>query len=397
MGSALETLCGQAYGAKQYRMLGIYMQKSWFLLNISVVPMILLFIFATPVLRFLGQDATISKEAGTFALWMIPQQFAYATFIPLSKFLQAQSKVMEMAVIAAFALCTHSILGWFVILKLGWGLPAAAVMLNASWWFMAVAQFLYVVLWTGGAQAWSGFSSKALTNLSGFFKLSVSSALMSCLGMWYMMGVILVAGFLKNAEVSVAALSVCLNILGWASMVGSGFNAAISVRVSNELGSGRSRAAKFAVMVVGITSTLFGLLFALVLLLQRKQYPALFSNDNEVKQLVDELTPMLAVSIIFGCIPLNGVAVGAGWQTIVAYMNVGSYFIFGAPVGILMCYKFNKGLQGLWLGMLSGVCLQTLGVLLLIFLTNWHKEAHVAKKRLKKFEGETLALGDEEN
>lgn len=32
MASALETLCGQAYGAKQYHMLGIYLQRSWIIL-----------------------------------------------------------------------------------------------------------------------------------------------------------------------------------------------------------------------------------------------------------------------------------------------------------------------------------------------------------------------------
>lgn len=32
MASALETLCGQAYGAKQYHMLGIYLQRSWLVL-----------------------------------------------------------------------------------------------------------------------------------------------------------------------------------------------------------------------------------------------------------------------------------------------------------------------------------------------------------------------------
>ncbi|KAI3974603.1 hypothetical protein MKX01_029593 [Papaver californicum] len=34
MASALETLCGQAYGAKQHRMLGIYLQSSWVVLTL---------------------------------------------------------------------------------------------------------------------------------------------------------------------------------------------------------------------------------------------------------------------------------------------------------------------------------------------------------------------------
>ncbi|KAB5560425.1 hypothetical protein DKX38_005382 [Salix brachista] len=35
MGSAVETLCGQAYGARKYEMLGIYMQRSTVLLTLS--------------------------------------------------------------------------------------------------------------------------------------------------------------------------------------------------------------------------------------------------------------------------------------------------------------------------------------------------------------------------
>lgn len=177
MGSALETLCGQAYGANNHGVLGIYLQRSWIILNTAVFPILFLFIFATPVLKFLGQSAEISKEAGKLALWMIPQQFAYAMMIPLSKFLQAQSKVMEMAVIAAIALCLHTFLSWLMMMKLSWGLFGAALVLNASWWFMTLAQFLFVVTGFCG-RTWSGFSWKAFANLSEFLKLSMSSAIM---------------------------------------------------------------------------------------------------------------------------------------------------------------------------------------------------------------------------
>ncbi|MFQ6640386.1 hypothetical protein Gotur_014332 [Gossypium turneri] len=38
MASALETLCGQAFGAKQYHMLGLYMQRSWIVLLLCCYP-----------------------------------------------------------------------------------------------------------------------------------------------------------------------------------------------------------------------------------------------------------------------------------------------------------------------------------------------------------------------
>lgn len=64
MGSALETLCGQAFGAKQLEMLGTYMQRSWVILTTTALVLIFPYIFATPLLKFIGQTADISKWAG---------------------------------------------------------------------------------------------------------------------------------------------------------------------------------------------------------------------------------------------------------------------------------------------------------------------------------------------
>lgn len=177
MGSALETLCGQAYGAGQHDMLGIYMQRSWVILMSTAVILSMLYIFAEKLLRLIGQTEAISEAAGVFAIWMIPQLFAYAMNFPIAKFLQSQSKIMVMAVIAAVVLVLHTVFSWLLMLKLGWGLVGAALVLNTSWWIIVVAQLIYIFSGTCG-RAWSGFSWKAFQNLWGFVKLSLASAVM---------------------------------------------------------------------------------------------------------------------------------------------------------------------------------------------------------------------------
>lgn len=186
MSSALETYCGQAYGANQYEMLGIYMQRAWLILIAIAFAFLPLFIFATPVLKLLGQTESISREAGRFALWMIPEHFAYAMTYPSTKFLQAQSKVIVLAVIAGVAICMHAFLSWLFVTILEWGLVGAAVALDSSWCFMAVAQFLFIISGACG-EVWSGFSWKAFQDLWRFFKMSVASAMM----MWYVRNQIL--------------------------------------------------------------------------------------------------------------------------------------------------------------------------------------------------------------
>ncbi|PNT25478.1 hypothetical protein POPTR_008G187100v4 [Populus trichocarpa] len=386
MGSALETLCGQAYGAGQLDMLGLYMQRSWVILNATAVILTLLYIFAGPFLKLIGQTAEISQAAGMFSVWMIPQLFAYAMNFPIAKFLQAQSKMMAMAAIAAVAIVFHAVFSWLLMLKLGWGLVGAAVVLNASWWFIVIAQLLYIFSGTCG-EAWTGLSWKAFQNLWGFVRLSLASAVMLCLEVWYFMALILFAGYLKNAELAVDALSISTNIVGWALMIAIGINAAISVRVSNELGAAHPRTAKFSLVVATLASLMIGLVIALILVLARNLYPDLFTNDAGVKELVKELTPLLAVCIIINNVQpvLSGVAIGAGWQAAVAYVNIGCYYIFGIPLGLILGFWLQMGVQGIWIGMLTGTAVQTAVLFWMIGKTNWNTEASAAEERIRKW------------
>ncbi|KAJ8758943.1 hypothetical protein K2173_003181 [Erythroxylum novogranatense] len=371
MGSALETLCGQAFGAGQLDMLGIYMQRSWVILFTTALFLSLIYIFAAPFLRLIGQTEAISKAAGTFAIWMIPQLFAYAFNFPMAKFLQAQSKMMAMAVIAAAAFVIHTLFSWLLMLKLGWGLVGAAVVLNASWWLIDASQLIYILSGSCG-RAWNGLSWKAFQNLWSFVRLSLASAVMLCLEVWYFMALIIFAGYLKNAEVSVDALSICMNILGWTIMVAIGMNAAISVRVSNELGAAHPRAAKLSMIVAVVSSFLVGLILSLIL-----------------QKVVDELTPLLGLSIIINSVQpvLSGVAIGAGWQAVVAYVNIGCYYVFGIPLGLLLGYKIGLGVTGIWMGMISGTVVQTLILSWMVYRTNWNKEASVAGDRIRTWGG----------
>lgn len=70
-----------------------------------------------------------------------------------------------------------------------------------------------------------------------------------------------------------------------------------SVRVSNELGAGRPKAAKFSVVVAVITSTLVGVVFTVVVIATKNYYPRLFSDKPEVIHETSKLAYFLAATI----------------------------------------------------------------------------------------------------
>ncbi|XP_057973020.1 protein DETOXIFICATION 33 isoform X1 [Malania oleifera] len=394
MGSALETLCGQAYGAGKIRMLGVYMQRSWVILVTTACVMVPIYVFAPPILELIGETTEISEAAGTFALWMLPQLFAYAVNFPIQKFLQAQRKVYVMAIVSAVVLVLHTIFSWLLIFKIGWGLVGAAVMLNLSWWLIVFGQLLYIFI-TKSDGAWSGFSWLAFSDLYGFVKLSLASAVMLCLEFWYLMILVVITGRLKNPLIPVDAISICMNINGWDAMIAIGFNAAISVRVSNELGAGNPRAAKFAVVVVSVTSVAIGLICMVVVFATRDVFPYLFTNSTAVAKETTKLATLLGVTVLLNSLQpvLSGVAVGAGWQAVVAYINIGCYYLVGLPAGIVLGFTLGLGAEGIWGGMIGGICLQTLILVVITSITNWNKEVSIFYVLFGAFLSLFLSLG----
>nr|XP_011470328.1 PREDICTED: protein TRANSPARENT TESTA 12-like [Fragaria vesca subsp. vesca] len=390
MGSALETLCGQAFGAGRVNMLGIYMQRSWIILWTTCIILTPLYCFSAPILKLLGQDADVSDLAGTFTVYVIPQLFSLSINFPCQKFLQAQSKVLVLAWIAFIALMIHIGLLYLFIYVLDWGIYGAAVAYDITGWELVIAQLIYIFGWCN--EGWSGFSWLAFKDIWAFVKLSLESAVMLCLEIWYMMSIIILTGHLDNAVISLDSLSICMNVNGWEAMLFIGINAAISVRVSNELGLGRPRAAKYSVYVTVAQSLLIGILCMVIILISKDYFSVIFTSNAELQAAVSKLAWLLGITMVLNSVQpvISGVAIGGGWQGIVAYINLGCYYIFGLPFGFILGYVVGWGVTGIWGGMICGTALQTLLLVIILYRTNWNKEVEESSSRMKRWGGQDI-------
>lgn len=384
MGSALETMCGQAFGARQYDMLGVYLQRSWIVLFIVALLLLPMYIFATPILILLGQTAEISELSGTLAIWMIPQHFGFAFALPLQRYLQSQLKNSVIAWLSGATLLIHIFLSWLFIEKLGMGVVGAAITLDISSWLPLIGLFLYMVC--GGCPlTWKGFSREAFSSLWPFIKLSMASGVMLCLEIWYYRVLILLTGHLNDAETALDSLSICMNINGLEVMIPLAFLAATGVRVANELGSGNGKGAKFAVIVSVTTSCAIGLVFWVLILVFRNDFAIIFTDSTVIIEAVSKLAYLLSFTILLNSVQpvLSGVAIGSGWQSIVAYVNIGCYYVIGVPFGVVLGMVFNYGVMGIWAGMISGTAVQTLVLAIITYRCDWEKEAAKAIDRVK--------------
>ncbi|KAI7991150.1 Protein DETOXIFICATION 40 [Camellia lanceoleosa] len=133
-------------------------------------------------------------------------------------------------------------------------------------------------------------------------------------------------------------------------MISIGFNATVSVRVSNELGARHDKLAAFSIAVVNLVSFILCLITTIVVLALSNVISYAFMDCETVARAVLELCALLAFSLILsGIQPVlsgkrsEGVAMGCRWQAFVAYVNVGCYYIVGILLGSLFGFHFKFG------------------------------------------------------
>ncbi|KAI4341517.1 hypothetical protein MLD38_026230 [Melastoma candidum] len=381
---ALDTFCGQSFGAQQYHMLGVHMQRAMFILLLVSIPLAVIWANTRQILVAVGQNESIAEAAGTYARYMIPSLFAYGILQCLMKFLQTQTIVFPMMISAAITTVCHVFVCWVLIFKSGLGFKGAAVAMSISYWLSVLQLALYVKFSPACTKTWTGFSKEAFHDVLKFLKLAIPSAVMVCLEMWSFELMVLLSGLLPDPELETSVLSISLNTAATVWMIPFGLSCAISTRVSNELGAGNPEAARLAVYVVLGMTVLVGATVGTVLVSIRNVWGYAYSDNIQVVRYVAVMLPIVAASNFLDglqCV-LSGNARGCGWQKIGAFVNLGSYYLIGIPCGVLLAFVLHVGGKGLWLGIICALVVQVVCLLLITLRTDWDQEANKASNRV---------------
>ncbi|KAH7444497.1 hypothetical protein KP509_02G079900 [Ceratopteris richardii] len=382
--SGLETLCGQAYGAKQYNLVGHYLQAGILCLNVLALLISFIYGYMDEILIALGQERAISMEAGKYARWLIPSLFAQASLQPLVRFLLTQSLVRPIMICAGISASLQVPLCWFLVYKTNFGFTGGALSTSVGCWIYAILLFLYVKLSSLCSKTNVPISIEALRVMGGFMKFALPSAAMTCLDWWCYEILVLLSGLLPNPQLQTSVLSICLNYAYLTYQIASGLAASVSTRVSNELGACNPHRASNAAVVSVILTECQGFAISIIVLAFRHSLGHLFSGDAEVIEQVARMLQLLAISSLLDSTQgvFSGIARGCGWQFSGAIINLSSYYAVALPVGACLAFLTPLRVQGLWIGVICGSVLQVTLLARLTLTANWDQEVEIAKRRM---------------
>lgn len=91
----------------------------------------------------------------------------------------------------------------------------------------------------------------------------------------------------------------------------------------------------------------------------RYRLPLLFTDDEEVIEMVATTVPILAAMQIFDGLTAvsQGLLRGIGWQEFGGYVNLAAYYLVALPISFGTAFGLGWELKGLWTGVTVGLFL----------------------------------------
>ncbi|KAJ3670496.1 hypothetical protein LUZ60_010820 [Juncus effusus] len=375
MSGSLETLCGQGFGAKLYRMLGIYLQSSIIITTFFCILISILWFYSENVLLFLHQKPEVAHLSGLYLKYLIPGLFANGYLQCLLRFLQTQSVVLPLVVCSLVPLLLHILVTYLLVHVAGLGFVGTSISASVSLWVSLLMLVWYVAHAEQFKKTWEGFSKEALYHVLPSLRLAIPSTIMICFEWWAFEILVLIAGLMPNSELSTSLIAMCVNTEAISYMITYGFSAAVSTRVSNEIGAGNLEKAKNAVTVTLKLSVFLAVTVVLLLAICHDLWSSLFSSSQDIMNAFAYMTPLLTVSILFDSAQgvLSGVSRGCGWQHLAAWTNLVAFYFIGMPLALLFGFKLGFYDKGLWMGLICGLFCQATILLIITLRRQWGK------------------------
>ncbi|GFZ06943.1 MATE efflux family protein [Actinidia rufa] len=354
---AMEPICGQAYGAKNFKLLHKTLLMTTFLLLLTSLPISFLWLNVEKLLIQFGQQHEISIVAKKYLFYLLPDLVVTSFLCPLKTFLSSQNITVPIMFSSGLAVALHvpvnillcrakdskqgrDVEGRWMVGPRRWRLAQAAQAFGAVLpdHLPRVVVHRDLGLANRAAQPCQTGGGRAGHRALNFDCLLYSSVMLS--------------------------LATCA-----------------SIRVSNELGANQPGTAHRSAYVSLAVSVVSGCTGCLVMVAAKGIWGPLFTHNEAVIRGVKKMLLLMAVVEVvnFPVAICGGIVRGTARPWLAMYANLGGFYLMALPFSVILAFKVSLGLSGLLVGFFIGMvaCL----VLLLVFVAkiDWVKEAREAQ------------------
>lgn len=370
--TALDTLCPQAYGAGNFDLVSIHVQRCTVFSWIIFIPCALLWWYSGFFLKYIIENDQVSQLTVNYLRIMVFGAPAYIFFENFKRFLQAQG-IFEAGTGVLFLSAPINIgLSYWLVWNTEFGFYGSPVATIINFWLMVILLILYVAL-IDGKKCWFGFKlNESFHQWGNLSHLAIPGIVM--LESEYLAYEImtLFASYFGTSQL--AAQSAVASIASLTYMIPFAVSIASSTRIANFIGGQNMILAQIATKTGLYSAIIVASFNCIILYTFKNQIGSLFSSDEEVIQLVISLfNPLVSILQIFDGIALvaSGILRAQGLQKIGGVINFLAYYAFAMPFALVLTKFTDLELFGLWISIGSGMFFIALTETAVIITCDW--------------------------
>lgn len=379
----MDPICGQAYGAKRWSVLGQTYQKTLCLLILVCIPISLLWLNVEPVFIRLGQDPDITHVAKIYLSSCIPELIGQAVLHPMRSFLRTQGLTAPLTVAAVVALILHAPINYFLVIYLKMGVKGVGLALSCNTLNLNLGLLIYVTVSKTPLKPWHGVTALSIFHSWWpLLSLALPSVISVCLEWWWYEIMLFLCGLLRNPKASVAATGILIQTAGIIYSFPFSLSIGVSTRVGHALGAGQPSRAQWTTIIGICLGFTFGLSASVITAALRSVWGKLYTDEPQILDLISTGLPLLGLCELANSpqTAACGVLTGTARPKDGARINLYSFYLVGLPAAILLTFKCKIGFPGLWFGLLAAQICCLCMMLYTVFQTDWRHQAKRAEE-----------------
>ena len=400
----LSTACSQAHGSGSARNdNGIHLRRCLATLCVSLLILIVVAIFAEPILLAAGQPAAVALTSARFC-----QVQAFGVpFFWVASALATVCDSLQQTKLGMYSQVAASVVQLAVAAILVAGFRVGYLGMAAARSFGGVLQLLLIVslvyrspnlgvrVW-GHRPSWVVLRTQIInvSSLCEYVAIALPSAIVWWIEWWSFEGLTVLVGLLPNATITLAAHGIIFNTVVTMYQFFQGIGVALCAVTGMRIGAGEGRAVPVYVILSTVSALILSALICSALYYFRRDVALAFDPRVEVADVVDQ-NILGAVASIPGyamLMTLAGACRGANRQKWVAAGTVSGYAA-GVPLAWYLGYEreWPHPLMGVWLGNAVALVWAATVAAVVVLSTRWD----LVKKVKVRVRGRSSEDGEE--
>ena len=384
LNTGLISRSAQAFGAKNYQLVGFYLHRALIINIIGLVPCCCILYWSDVIFVHLGFEAPIALIIQQFTSYCIPGIFMLMLFNTLSSYLYSCDIFLPSAIVTTSSSVVFAMVAYFLLTKTNMDTGAIAISYNGMYTLNAGLIFLYIKIKDPVPGSFFWFKSQSFQEIWTLFKHEIFVGSMIYLE-WVAQEInYLFAGSLSLPEITGMTIANSNSQTLYAIPVV--LAESVLVFVGNSMGEGDVKKAQ-NFMKAGLLLNFLALICVecFYIVLGREIAEFYTSDVSAIKMTMNILiTYLLIFPADFIQMILSSGVRAMGKEKLGFIMFLVCYYLISTPLSYTLCFYAKLQVMGLvYGGMVATYCL-LFWLIFSFYRIDWEKQKVIVIERIKK-------------